>query len=92
VPLSILHHLPTSIFLHDQRELAKTTGLKSLTFVLRAFNNWIEENILHRQASKDLKKTISAATATTTGGCPMHPGEAHRGTVPPAEQEEHGVS
>ena len=51
------------------RETVKRTGVKSLSSLISSFSEWIETEILERQASKPAK-VISVNAAT--GGCATH--------------------
>jgi hypothetical protein len=60
---------PADIFINDMRETVKSTGVKSLSILISYFSEWIETEILERQASKSAK-VISVNAAT--GGCATH--------------------
>ena len=54
---------PADIFINDMREKAKSPGVKSLSSLISSFSEWIETEILERQASKPTKViSVNAAT------------------------------
>jgi hypothetical protein len=61
------------------REKAKSTGVKSLSNLISSFSEWIETEILERQASQS-KKAISVNATTTGGGCRFHGPQAKHTT------------
>jgi hypothetical protein len=61
---------PADIFINDMRKKAKSTGVKSLSSLISSFSEWIETEILERQASKSAK--VISVNTTTTGGCANH--------------------
>jgi len=64
-----VHRFPADIFINNMREAVKRTGVKSLSSLISSFSDWIESEILERQASKPAK-VISVNAAT--GGCATH--------------------
>jgi hypothetical protein len=70
---------PTDIFINEMREKAKSTGVKSLSDLISSFSEWIETEILERQASQS-KKAISVNATTTGGGCKFHGPQAKHTT------------
>ena len=64
-----VNRFPADIFINNMREAVKRTGVKSLSSLISSFSDWIESEILERQASKPAK-VISVNAAT--GGCATH--------------------
>jgi len=64
-----VNRFPADIFINNMRETVKRTGVKSLSSLISSFSDWIESEILERQASKPAK-IISVNAAT--GGCATH--------------------
>jgi hypothetical protein len=70
---------PADIFINDMREKAKSTAVKSLSSLISSFSEWIETEILERQASKSAK--VISVNATATGGCANHDPHAKHTTA-----------
>ena len=61
---------PVDIFINDMREMAKSSGVQSLSTLIASFSAWIETEILERQSSSPEK--VVSVNATATGGCANH--------------------
>jgi hypothetical protein len=64
------NRFPADIFIDKMQEMAKSSGVESLSTLIASFSEWIEAEILKRQSSNPEK--VVSVNATATGGCAIH--------------------